>query len=160
MGAYQYIKDKRHCDLQNKSQHASIEPCTSSRAESRLASADAEGDLDASILARQVAAAHDVTPAELFHHSRSRAPIATTRQIAMYLMHVLLGRSLTAVGDFYRRDRTTVAHACARIEDMRDDTAFDEELCELEDHIFEQLGTVKQACEQDIEAPAEAANDD
>lgn len=113
---------------------------SASQAQRSLQGADALGDWDASQLARMVAEAHGVTPEELFHHSRSRAPIATTRQIAMYLMHVLLGRSLTDVGEFYKRDRTTVAYACARIEDMREDAAFDDELTQLEDHIWTEVG--------------------
>jgi chromosomal replication initiation ATPase DnaA len=39
----------------------------------------------------------------------------------MYLAHVHLGLSLSEVGRAFGRDRTTVAHACARIEDSRDD---------------------------------------
>ncbi len=84
-----------------------------------------------------VAEAHGVTVQELFHHSRSRAPIAATRQLAMYLMHVALGRSLTEVGAFYGRDRTTVSHACGLVEDQRDLPSFDAEVCELEKQISE-----------------------
>jgi chromosomal replication initiation ATPase DnaA len=43
----------------------------------------------------------------------------------MYLAHVSCGLSLTAVGQVFARDRTTVAHACGRVEDLRDDPAFD-----------------------------------
>lgn len=50
-----------------------------------------------------------------------RAPAAFARQAAMYLAHVKLGLSLSEVGAFFGRDRTTVAHACARMEDSRDD---------------------------------------
>jgi Bacterial dnaA protein helix-turn-helix len=51
---------------------------------------------------------------------------------AMYLAHVVLGLSLTEVGNQFARDRTTVAHACAMIEDMRDDPALDARLDHLE----------------------------
>ena len=50
----------------------------------------------------------------------------------MYLMHVGHRRTLTDIGEIFERDRTTVAHACARIEDMRDDRAFDADVCRLE----------------------------
>lgn len=133
---------------------------SSSQAQRSLQGADALGDWDASQLARMVAEAHGVTPEELFHHSRSRAPIATTRQIAMYLMHVLLGRSLTDVGEFYKRDRTTVSYACARIEDMREDAAFDVELTQMEDHIWTEIG--RRHAATPIAGPidvAESAND-
>ncbi len=77
--------------------------------------------------------AHDaVAPALLLHPSRCRAPVARSRQLAMYLMHTLLGRSMTEVGAYFGRDRTTVAHACGLIEDCRDDRDFDEELTALE----------------------------
>ncbi|VAW17718.1 hypothetical protein MNBD_ALPHA12-222 [hydrothermal vent metagenome] len=106
-----------------------------SRAERALRSADEIGDRAASMLVRIVARAHNVTVAELFHHSRSRAPIAATRQLAMYLMHVVLGRNLTEVGRFFGRDRTTVSHACIRIEDMRDEPGFEQQVLELETQI-------------------------
>jgi len=90
------------------------------------------GENKAWVLVQIVAQSHGVTVKEIFHHSRSRAPIAATRQLAMYLMHVVLGRTLTDVGEFFRRDRTTVAHACRLVEDMRDSKEFDEQVCELE----------------------------
>ena len=68
----------------------------------------------------------------LTHRSRCRKRTALARQLAMYLAHVVLGRSLTEIGEAFGRDRTTVSHACARIEDMRDDRAFDEEVSAFE----------------------------
>jgi chromosomal replication initiation ATPase DnaA len=50
---------------------------------------------------------------------------AFARQVAMYLAHVELGLSLTIVGAQFGRDRTTVSHACGRVEDRRDDPALD-----------------------------------
>jgi hypothetical protein len=60
--------------------------------------------------------------------SRGKAPVALARQAAMYLAHVSCGFSLTDVGHIFARDRTTVAHACAVIEDRRDDPVFDRAL--------------------------------
>ncbi|WP_330998256.1 helix-turn-helix domain-containing protein [Devosia faecipullorum] len=68
----------------------------------------------------------------LFNPSRCRADAARARQLAMYLTHVVLGQSLTAVGIAFGRDRTTVSYACALIEDMRDDPHFDEDVSRLE----------------------------
>lgn len=68
----------------------------------------------------------------LIHKSRCRMGTARARQLAMYLCHVALGRSLQAVGEVFGRDRTTVSHACGLIEDMRDDPAFDDEVAALE----------------------------
>jgi chromosomal replication initiation ATPase DnaA len=42
------------------------------------------------------------------------------------------GLSLTEVGNVFARDRTTVAYACSRIEDLRDDPRFDRSLHLLE----------------------------
>ncbi|WP_323014334.1 helix-turn-helix domain-containing protein [Devosia sp.] len=68
----------------------------------------------------------------LMHKSRSRLATARARQLAMYLAHVVFGRSLTEIGEAFGRDRTTVSYACALIEDMRDDPRFDAEVCALE----------------------------
>ena len=53
----------------------------------------------------------------------------------MYLSHVLLELNLTQVGRYFGRDRTTVAHACALIEDARENAAIDAEIQSLEDRI-------------------------
>lgn len=71
----------------------------------------------------------------LLHRSRCRMGASHARQLAMYLCHVALGRSLQAVGDVFGRDRTTVSHACALIEDLRDDRAFDSAVDALEQRI-------------------------
>ena len=54
------------------------------------------------------------------------------RKVAMYLAHVACRLSLTDTGKLFNRDRTTVAHACAVIEDRRDDPLFDRALDLLE----------------------------
>lgn len=58
--------------------------------------------------------------------------VALARQIAMYLTHVAFGLTLSEVGRLFARDRTTVAHACAAVEDLRDDPSFDRALLALE----------------------------
>ena len=67
-----------------------------------------------------VSAALGVALPEMRGRSR-RAPAAFARQAAMYLAHVKLGLSLSEVGAYFGRDRTTVSHACSRMEDFRDD---------------------------------------
>lgn len=52
--------------------------------------------------------------------------------MGMYLAHVACGLSLTAAGKMFSRDRTTAAHACAVIEDLRDDPLTDRVLLNLE----------------------------
>ena len=64
--------------------------------------------------------------------SRGRAaPISLARQMAMYLAHVAFRLSFTQVGQLFGRDRTTVAHACGVIEDLRDDHNLDRALTVL-----------------------------
>lgn len=57
--------------------------------------------------------------------NRGSPKTAFARQVAMYLAHVELGLSLAMVGAQFGRDRTTVSHACGRVEDRRDDPAVD-----------------------------------
>lgn len=68
----------------------------------------------------------------LKHRSRCRAQASQARHLAMYLSYVVLGRTLSEIGDEFGRDRTTVSYACAQIEDLRDDPAFDAEVSRLE----------------------------
>jgi hypothetical protein len=63
---------------------------------------------------------------------RGKAQSALARQAAMYLAHVGFSLSLTQVGLLFDRDRTTVAHACALIEDRRENSDFDRALELLE----------------------------
>lgn len=78
-----------------------------------------------------VATARGVPTECLLGRSRPKE-IAAARQIAMYLVHVMLSRTLAEVGSLFRRDRTTVGYACALVEDRRDDRTFDDKLCEIE----------------------------
>src|SRR5262245_48958488 len=72
-----------------------------------------------------VSAALGASLTELRGAKRGRAPTAFARQTAMYLAHVHFGLSLSRVGRNFGRDRTTVSHACARVEDSRDDPKFE-----------------------------------
>ena len=79
---------------------------------------------------------HCEVPATLIlSTARGRLGIARSRQLAMYLAHVMLGESLSAVGAAFGRDRTTVSYACGLIEDMRDDPVFDAEVSVLEQQV-------------------------
>ena len=78
------------------------------------------------------AAAAGIPLARLRAANRGRKPIALARQTAMYLAHIAFGFSLTRVGICFGRDRTTVRHACALIEDRRDDPGLEFGLTALE----------------------------
>lgn len=77
------------------------------------------------LCAAAAAAARGVPLGALASRRRCAAPVAQARQLAVYLQHVALGASLSACARLFARDRATVRHACARIEDLRDDDAFD-----------------------------------
>lgn len=54
------------------------------------------------------------------------------RQIAMYVCHVALRIPQSDVAYAFGRDRTTVRHACAMVEDRRDNAAYDEFVAAVE----------------------------
>ncbi|GAB4072345.1 hypothetical protein GCM10028812_49770 [Ancylobacter sonchi] len=76
----------------------------------------------ASLLAAHLAAEstglslHDVLQAR-----RGKRASASTRALAMYLAHVGLGETMGRVARDFRRHRSTVSHACRRIEETRED---------------------------------------
>lgn len=79
-----------------------------------------------------VAAAYETDVAAIRSMTRGPARAAYARQAAMYLLRVGLGLPNSEIGAYFQRDRTTVAHACARIEDSRDDAKLDQTLDCLE----------------------------
>ena len=82
--------------------------------------------------AAAAAAAQGAPFADLLSSRRSRPPIARARQLAVYLHHVALGASVSACARAFGRDRATIRHACATIEDLRDDPRFDAGAARLE----------------------------
>ena len=84
------------------------------------------------LAAAAVASAFRVPFAALFAVSRCRRPIARARQTAIYLTHVGFGLSYISAGAGFGRDRTTVRHACALIEDAREQRRLDLSLTWLE----------------------------
>jgi chromosomal replication initiation ATPase DnaA len=80
-----------------------------------------------------------VRSADLWAGTRGRFHVALARHVAMYLAHVAFGLTFTEVGEVFARDRTTVAYACGRVEDLRDDPAFDRSL-ELLECVVHRLG--------------------
>lgn len=84
-------------------------------------------------LARDIASAVLGVPmAEIVRPTRSPASTCHARHVAMYLAHVIFQVPLTAISLSFGRDRTSVAHGVRRIEDRRDDAAFDALLGRLE----------------------------
>ncbi len=67
----------------------------------------------------------DMKAENILQAARGPRNLVHARQTAMYLTHVGLSMSLARVATAFERDRSTVAHACQRIEEMRDEAAFD-----------------------------------
>lgn len=65
------------------------------------------------------------SPKSGFERDR-RFAVGHVQQIAMYVCHVALQLTMTDIARGFGRDRTTVGYACARVEDRRDDRAFDD----------------------------------
>lgn len=75
----------------------------------------------------------------VLHPRRLSHAVSTTRALAMYLAHVSLGLPMSAVARSFGRHRSTVAHACRRMEDRRDFPGWDRRLAALEDRIGRSL---------------------
>lgn len=103
---------------------------TSTSAAAKLT--DATQDVTWRIVEHAVMKAFSVGVGDLNMGSRGAARAAHARQVAMYLAHVTCHHTYTEVGRMANRDRTTVAHACAVVEDGRDDPVFDQTLEHLE----------------------------
>lgn len=80
-----------------------------------------------------VALATDVSPGDIAAQKRTSLAASRARQIAIYLTHVTFHWPLNRVAFAFGRDRTTCAHACHRIEDLREDAGFDARLAALEE---------------------------
>jgi chromosomal replication initiation ATPase DnaA len=79
-----------------------------------------------------ISACFAISGRDLRDTRRKRAEISRARQIGMYLAHVTIGLQMQEVGDGFQRDRTTVAHACHVVEDLRDDPNFEDVLAMIE----------------------------
>lgn len=109
---------------------AATRPCAPNAVVPVLRSSPAALDVPTAVVV--VAQVFAVPPSDLLRTTRGRAGVALARQIAMYLAHVVGGQTLTDIGQAFRRDRTTVAHACRLVEARRDDPSFDRVLELLE----------------------------
>ncbi|MCT8971248.1 helix-turn-helix domain-containing protein [Microbaculum marinisediminis] len=88
-----------------------------------------------SVLVSVVARNFRVREAVIDAAGRTAAREALARHVAMYLAHVLFGWTYAEIGRTFRRHRTCVTYACARIEDRRDDVRFDARVSRLERRI-------------------------
>ncbi|MEO0327267.1 MAG: helix-turn-helix domain-containing protein [Pseudomonadota bacterium] len=82
---------------------------------------------------RLVALTLNVNVHDLVQCYRGNQATSRARQVSCYLMHTILSMSLVEIAKAYRKDRTTIGHACRLVEDLRDNPKFDQTLVELEE---------------------------
>lgn len=86
-----------------------------------------------------VSFALEVPLRDLCGPNRGVADVALARQVAMYLAHTKLSISQVEVGLHFKRDKSTVTHACQLVEAKRDEEPFE--------HLVSQLETMLDAME-------------
>ena len=89
-------------------------------------------DTEAAEVLRLVAQISGVPVDRIVHPDRLNVESAAARHLAMYLLHTVKGRQYEQVGRIFGRSRAAVTHACARVEDRRDDPQFDTAVAGLE----------------------------
>lgn len=73
-----------------------------------------------------------VSLADVLSASRRKGAVAEARRLAAYLTVITFGLSRRQVARLAGRDAMEVSRACAAIEDMRDDRAFDQLVAQYE----------------------------
>ena len=99
--------------------------------EARAAEA-AQDRARAAFVTHLVAMATGAPPEAMFAGPRARGRVATARAMAMYLLHVGFALPQNRVAAAFQRDRTTISHACQKVEAMRERAELDEALSRLE----------------------------
>lgn len=87
------------------------------------------------LAARLAAESSGLSLHDILHARRGRHASASARALAMYLAHVGLGEPMGRVALDFRRHRSTVAHACRRIEEHREDHGCDGWITTLEQRL-------------------------
>jgi chromosomal replication initiation ATPase DnaA len=96
-----------------------------------LSSSDADRRV-ARLVMEFVSYATEVPTAEIVGEQRGTASASAARQLAMYLVHVSFGWSMSRISAAFARDRSTVAYACQVVEGRREDPDFDASIEQLE----------------------------
>ncbi len=94
----------------------------------------AEATLAALATQEVVAAVFHVSVSAMRGSGRTAA-VALARQTSAYLCHTELGLSYQQIARIFDRHRATIAHACGRVEDRRDDERFNRVLMALEEAV-------------------------
>lgn len=86
----------------------------------------------ASFVLDSVARHFGVSPGAILARSRGTARASQARQVVAYLCRTAIEWSAEETARWLSRHRTTIAHACRRIEDCRDCRTFDAWLGDVE----------------------------
>jgi chromosomal replication initiator protein len=87
-------------------------------------------------IVKAVCSTYDVTYSDILSNNRTQ-PLATARQVAMFLARKLTGNSLPSVANAFKRNHTTVLHGTQSVQ-KRIDVEYD--LKKTIEQITEQLG--------------------
>ncbi len=91
-------------------------------------------------LAKEVVCEANALPhAALLDEPRGDTHLALSRQIAMYLAHVVGQLTLNEVGTYFKKNRATVSHSCTNVEDRRDSPIFDLQLEFMEKQLRDRI---------------------
>jgi hypothetical protein len=86
----------------------------------------------AGLSAGAAAAVTGVSLSAIQARPRCRRPVFRARQLAIYLHHVAMGANVATCARQFDRDRATIRLAIQRIEDLRENPAFDRGAARLE----------------------------
>jgi chromosomal replication initiation ATPase DnaA len=75
-----------------------------------------------------MASAHRTKPEFLLANSRGSKHLSDARHVTNYLAHIVFGMNFTDISKMAMRDRTSIAHGCSRVEDLRDLEQYDRAL--------------------------------
>lgn len=81
-----------------------------------------------SLVLSYMASAHRTKPEFLLAASRGSKHLSDARHMTNYLAHVVFGINFTDISKMALRDRTSIAHGCNRVEDLRDLPHYDRAL--------------------------------
>ncbi|WP_306250752.1 helix-turn-helix domain-containing protein [Parvularcula sp. IMCC14364] len=116
-------------------------------------------DACAAVVRDIVADAFDIAPEMIHSKARGREYVARARMVAMYMLHTTCRISQKQTGQAFERSRNAVSHACARVEDLRDDEYADIMLDLMARHIKARVAEIgvpslQAVAEEPIEGPA------
>ncbi|MGC6476549.1 MAG: helix-turn-helix domain-containing protein [Parvibaculales bacterium] len=79
----------------------------------------------AQLVVGNIGLAYRVPVLAIMGAKKGRQKVSEARQISQYLCHIIFSQTLSNIGIIFKRDRTSVSHACQRVEFLRDEAAHD-----------------------------------